>query len=418
MVKRNSLVPRLLGPVLRTALSDTRVVFLGGPRQSGKSTFAGTLLPRVAYRSLDDAGTLAASDADPQSFVEGLPRRAVIDEIQRVPKLLLAIKAAVDRDKQRRILLTGSADVFVLPGVSESLAGRIEIHTLWPFAQSEIERNPGRFVDEIFATELPRFHMTETRTALIERIIRGGYPEALSRSGSRRTAWFESYVTSIVLREIRDISSIQSATDLPRILRLLAARTSSILNVSEVSRAAGIAHTTLTRYLALLEAAYLFWRLPAWSGNLGKRLLAHPKIVLTDCGVAAALQGIDASRLATDEHLAGPIFETFVAAEIVKLASWSKVRPSLFHFRSVAGDEVDLILERRDGSVVGIEVKAGANVDSRDFRGLRVLAAGLGKKFKRGIVLYTGAHVIGFGPDLFAMPIGALWLRQVEAPAR
>jgi len=335
----------------------------------------------------------------------------VIDEIQRVPKLLLAIKAAVDRDRQRRILLTGSADVFVLPGVSESLAGRIEIHTLWPFAQSEIERNAGRFVDEIFAKEVPHVHMTEPRKAVIERIIRGGYPEALLRSGARRTAWYESYVTSIVLREIRDISSIQSVTDLPRILRLLAARTSSILNVSEVSRAAGIAHTTLTRYLALLEATYLFWRLPAWSGNLGKRLLAHPKIVVTDCGVAAALQGIDASRLVADEHLAGPIFETFVAGELLKLSGWSQVRPSLFHFRSVAGDEVDLLLERRDGSVVGIEVKAGANVNNRDFRGLRVLAEGLGDKFRRGIVLYTGAHVLSFGPDLLAMPIGALWLR-------
>lgn len=405
------LVPRHLAPVVRRALSDTRVIFLGGPRQSGKSTLAGTLLPRVAYRSLDDAGTLAAADTDPQSFMEELPRRAVIDEIQRVPKLLPAIKAAVDRDPKRRVLLTGSADVFVLPGVTESLAGRIEVHTLWPFAQSEIERSPGKFVDDVFAKEIPRVHMTEPRTAVIDRIIRGGYPEAVARSGARRTAWYESYVTSIVLREIRDISSIQSATDLPRILRLLAARASSILNVSEVSRAAGIAHTTLTRYLALLEATYLFWRLPAWSGNLGKRLLAHPKIVLTDCGVAAALQGIDASRLAADEHLAGPIVETFVAAELLKLSSWSQVRPSLYHFRSVAGDEVDLLLERRDGSVVGIEVKAGANVDDRDFRGLRVLAAGLGKKFRRGLVLYTGPHVLGFGPDLFAMPIGALWLR-------
>jgi predicted AAA+ superfamily ATPase len=167
----------------------------------------------------------------------------------------------------------------------------------------------------------------------------------------------------------------------------------------------------LTRYLALLEATYLFWRLPAWSGNLGKRLLAHPKIVVTDCGVAAALQGIDESRLVADEHLAGPIFETFVAGELLNLSGWSQVRPSLFHFRSVAGDEVDLLLERRDGSVVGIEVRAGANVDNRDFRGLRVLAEGLGDKFRRGIVLYTGAHVLSFGPDLLAMPIGALWLR-------
>jgi len=411
VVNVSKLIPRLLAPVVARAIADTRVVLIVGPRQSGKSTLAGSLLPPEAYRSLDDAATLSAAIADPQDFLARLPSPAVIDEIQRVPKLLPVIKMAVDRDPRRRVILTGSANVFVAPGVTESLAGRIEINTLWPFAQSEVERTPGRFIDDAFANEFSGVHMTESRSDVIERIVRGGYPEAVARTSERRAVWYDSYVTSIVLREVRDISNIPDATDLPRVLRLLAARASSMLNMSEVSRSSGIAYTTLTRYLSLLEATYLFWRLPAWSGNLGKRLLRHPKIVLADSGVAAALQGIDASRLAADEHLAGPLFENFVITEVLKLRGWSDARPSLFHFRSVSGDEVDLVLERRDGTVVGIEVKAGGRVEARDFRGLRALAAALGRKFRRGIVFYTGSNTVGFGSELLAVPIAALWQR-------
>jgi predicted AAA+ superfamily ATPase len=411
MVNHSKLIPRLLAPVVEQAIADTRVVLIVGPRQSGKSTLVSSLVPPEAYRSLDDAATLTAAIADPQDFLARLPSPAVIDEIQRVPKLLPVIKLAVDRDPRRRVVLTGSANVFVAPGVTESLAGRIEINTLWPFAQSEVEQKPGRFIDDAFASEFSGVHMRESRSDVIERIVRGGYPEAVARASARRAAWYDSYVTSVVLREVRDISNIPDATDLPRVLRLLAARASSILNMSELSRSSGIAYTTLTRYLALLEATYLFWRLPAWSGNLGKRLLRHPKIVLADSGVASALQGIDASRLAADEHLAGSLFENFVLTEVLKLRGWSNARPSLFHFRSVSGDEVDLVLERRDGSVVGVEVKAGGRVDERDFRGLQALAAALGRKFRRGIVFYTGANTLTFGPDLLAVPIAALWLR-------
>lgn len=411
MVNLTPVIPRLLAPVVARAIADTRVVLIVGPRQSGKSTLASSLLPPEAYRSLDDAATLTAAIADPQDFLARLPSPGVIDEIQRVPKLLPVIKMVVDRDPRRRVVLTGSADVFAAPGVTESLAGRIEINTLWPFAQSEIERTSGRFIDEVFSKEFAGVHMTESRSDVIERIVRGGYPEAVARTGERRAAWYDSYVTSIVLREVRDISNIPDATDLPRLLRLLAARASSMLNMSEVSRSSGIAYTTLTRYLSLLEATYLFWRLPAWSGNLGKRVLRHPKIVLSDSGVAAGLQGIDASRLAADAHLAGPLFENFVITEVLKLCGWSRARPYLFHFRSVAGDEVDLVLERRDGSVVGIEVKAGGRVEARDFRGLRALATALGRKFRRGIVFYTGSNTLAFGPELLAVPIAALWQR-------
>ncbi|MFV1959749.1 MAG: ATP-binding protein [Planctomycetota bacterium] len=218
-------------------------------------------------------------------------------------------------------------------------------------------------------------------------------------------------------RDVRDLARIERLTELPGLLALLAARPMALLNYAELARSAGLAQSTLKRYLALLEGIFLVRTVRPWKRNLGKRLVKRPKILLADSGLAAYLLGIDAARLARDPALAGGLLEAFVAMEITKQTAWSKTAPALYHFRTHADQEVDLVLERRSGEVVGIEVKASSKVGGADLKGLRALADLAGPRFHRGIVLYTGTEVVPFGPRLHALPINALWRlgRSAEA---
>ncbi len=407
---------RFLQEPLLEALSDRPVVFLNGARQTGKSTLAREIVSKqqepARYLTLDDAGVLAAAGADPEGFVQGLEGSVILDEVQRVPDLFLAIKASVDRDRRPgRFLLTGSADVLLLPKVSESLAGRMEILTLWPLSQGEIQGTQESFLDALFGRTLPSHAWRPLPwNEVIERITMGGYPEVLSQSSaSRRRAWFGSYITAILQRDIRDLASIENLGQMPRLLALLAARVGSLLNIAELSRSSTLPQTTLKRYLTLFEATFLVQLLPAWSGNLGKRLVKAPKVMLNDSGLAAHLLGAGAGRLNEDPNLLGHLLESFVFAEIKKQSAWSHVRPECFHFRTPTGQEVDLVLEDAAGHVVGIEVKAGVTVTERDFRGLQTLAADAGKRFHRGVVLHAGREAIPFGQNLHALPFDSLW---------
>jgi uncharacterized protein len=396
--------------VAKAALADAPVVFLGGPRQSGKSTLAKQLIPATRYVTLDDAVPLAAATSDPDGFIGGLAHGAVIDEVQRAPDLLRAIKATVDRDRRAgRLLLTGSADVFAVPRVAESLAGRMRLLTLWPLAEAELAGSSGGLVDALFEPAIDVDVPSTSRGDVIELAVRGGYPEVVRLAPGGRDSWFESYVAAVTLRDVRDLADLRGLTQLPQLLRLLAARASMILNAAELSRSSGIPQSTLGRYLALLEATYVLRLVPAWAGSLSKRLTRHPKVALCDSGLVAHLQGLDVARLVRDEHLAGPLLENYVFMELTKLASWSRVRPSLHHFRSVAREEVDIILERRDGSVVGVEVKASASINNSDFAGLRALSGSLRRKFVRGVVLHPGTRVVPFADNLHAIPFAALW---------
>lgn len=401
--------------ILLEALSDSPVVLVNGARQVGKSTLVRSLGESdhpARYLTLDDATVLSAANADPAGFLAGLPGAVVLDEIQRAPGLFLAIKAQVDQKRQAgRFLLTGSANVLLLPALSESLAGRMEIVTLWPLSQGELGNAQERFVDTLFA-ETPSFSCDggEDHDSLIARLLRGGYPEVVARpTADRRNAWFGSYVTAILQRDVRDLAHIEGLTDLPRLLSLLAARLGSLLNLAEISRSIAMPQTTLKRYMTLLQATFLVQPLPAWSGNLGKRLVKAPKLFLNDTGLAAYLAGMDEGRLERDAGWTGALLENFVVMELRKQAGWSKTPVGLFHFRTQTGQEVDVVLESRDGRVAGVEVKAASSVGVADFKGLRALAEAVGERFACGVVLYAGRNIVPFGGNLYAVPVSALW---------
>ncbi len=408
---------RFLAPQVMDALSDTPVVFIQGPRQSGKTTLVQNLQTHgheATYYTLDDAAVLEAAVSDPQGFVAGLPERVILDEVQRAPDLFLAIKHSVDKNRAPgRFLLTGSANAMLLPKACESLAGRMEVLPLWPFSQGEMTAVQKNFTEACFCAE---FHPGRIAGAdwptLVSKIVAGGYPEAVSRTkADRRQAWFGSYVTTILERDVRDIANIQGLRELPTLLRLVAARSANVLNFNNLARDASIAPTTLKRYWSLLEAVFLGITIPAWSGNLTSRLSKAPKLVIGDTGLLCHLLGLDETRLKEGSLMTGAALETFVGLELIKQLAWIPHSPKLFHYRTHTQQEVDYVLEDRAGRLVGIEVKKSASPTASDFRGLRHLAEQTGERFVRGILLYAGTETVSFGPGLQAMPISALWSR-------
>jgi len=406
--------PRHLTGEVIAALDDSPVTMLIGARQTGKSTLAQLIASEhrpARYLTLDDAATLALAAADPTGFVAGLAGPTIIDEIQRAPALLPAVKVAVDRDRRPgRFFLTGSANVLLLPTVSESLAGRMEIHTLWPLSQGEIGSVRERFLEHAFGGVGPGRVTLSGSGDIVDRVLRGGYPPAVQLSSlSRRDAWLASYVSALVQRDVRDLANVQRLAEFPRLLGLLASRTASLLNMSDLSRSLAIPQSSLQRYLTLLEHLFLLVRVPPWQANIGLRLVKTPKILLNDTGLASHALGLTLERLARDPSAFGPLLESFVGMELIKQASWSMRRIGLYHYRTTRGVEVDFVLEDASGAVVGVEVKSAATVGPGDFRGVRALAERLGERLVRGIVLYRGETVVPFGERLAAWPVETLW---------
>lgn len=403
---------------LLEALSDTPVVFLRGARQTGKTTLVKQLAEESSssennrqYISLDSATALAGALDDPTGFLQGLKKPIIIDEAQRASALMLAIKEDVDRERHAgRYLLTGSANILTLPGIVDSLAGRMEVLTLYPLSQGEIAGTHEDFIQALFQKDFLATDVSNAvlpKATLLQAMVLGGYPEVLSRSSpKRRAAWFDSYITTLVERDIRDISNIQDISGLLRLLRLLGARSGTLYNQAELSRSVGMPTSTLSRYIPLLEALFLVWFLPAWSSNLSKRLVKSPKLHVIDSGLACHLCGADAGRLIDDSIMAGRLLESFVVGELLKQNSWTEHPVSLYHYRSQSGEEVDVVLEDRAGRVAAVEVKLSASVSSHDIKGLASLRDALGDHFVRGVVVYTGQEVIPMGDRIFAVPVG------------
>lgn len=406
------MLPRHSSPRIQEALQDTRVVLLAGPRQAGKTTLVRSLAKdERTYLTLDDATTLSAAYADPAGLVRDLDQ-AIIDEVQRAPDLLLAIKESVDRDpRSGRFLLTGSANLMMLPRIADSLAGRMEIIRLLPLAQSEIlSQPPPSFLASLLSGQPPKAGVPRLGADLVDLVLAGGYPEAIARKRwVRRQDWYNNYVDAIVGRDVRDVANIDQLEHMPRLLRALAAHSGQLVNYAGVGASLGLSHVTTQKYTGVFEQLFLVRRLPPWHNNSLKRLTKKPKLHFLDSGLLAALRDMTPDKVATDRSAFAAVLETFVYSEVLKLTTWSDDRLSLTHFRDKELNEVDIVIEDRSGRIVGLEVKASATVRNEDFSGLRKLAAATGDRFAFGAVLYDHEQGVGFGDRLAALPLSCLW---------
>ncbi len=402
---------RRAGPLVAEALQGARVVAVCGARQVGKSTLVRTFeSSERLYATLDDLSVLTQAQFDPVGFARSFAENAIVDEVQRVPELLRAIKTIVDRDPRKgRFLLTGSADILALPRLSESLAGRMVTIDLHPLSQSEIDAVDGNVVDALFARDVRWPRAFATRAGLEERVVRGGYPEAVRMDERARQRWFASYFFAMIQRDIRELARITDTVAMGRLLRLVAAWSSHILNFTRLASESEIPKSTLLRYLSLLEQTFLVHQVPAWAGDPGRRLGKAPKLFLNDTGLAAHVLGIDAQTLRERPELFGPLLETFVVNELRAHASWSHARPSLYHYRSHDGLEVDAVLEDRAHQRVAVEVKAASSIAKGDVSALQILVEDRRLHIRRGVIFYRGDRALQLGERIVALPVSLFW---------
>jgi predicted AAA+ superfamily ATPase len=396
------------------ALGDTRVVVVLGARQVGKSTLVQKIADErgaMPVLTLDDQATRTAAGQDPTGFVADLSTPVVLDEAQRIPDVLLAIKQRVDDDpRPGQFLLTGSANILTAPKIADALTGRAEYVRLHPFSQGELRGRLEWFIPTLFEGSFPQLNGAPVgRKAYAPIVAAGGYPEAVRREPHRRVRFFDSYLDTIMRRDLRSIAALADSANVRRLLQALASVSASETNFERLSRSLGLANNTLRSHADLLETLFLIRRLPPWSGNLFARAIKAPKTYVADSGLLTYLIGGDARRVEKDPDVGGSVFETFAAMELVRQADWEDDPVNLYHYRDRDQREVDIVIERRDGSVIAVEVKAAASVSRSDLRGLRYLRDKLGERFIAGAVLYTGPNTVPFGDRLAAVPLCGLW---------
>ncbi len=409
-----ALIERHIRPAVVEALGEARAVCLLGARQAGKSTLARAIAEHehpASYVTLDDEGTRRSALDDPTGFIAAISGPAVIDEVQRAPDLMLAIKIRLDTNNARgQFLLAGSANILTLPSIADALPGRVDYVRLWPFSQGELAGVREDFLDRLFAGEPPHIEGAEVgRAAYAQRIARGGFPDAYNRSADGRSRFFASYTETILGRSVKDVATVRDSGAVARLLGVAAARSAGLMNARGMSAELGMDHKTVSAHTQILEDLFLVRRLRSWHTNLTSRQVKAPKLYVTDTGLLSHLLNVDTDGLARDAQLAGPLFKTFVAMELARQCGWSRCEPSLYHYRDSQQREVDIVLELRSGEIAGVEVKSAASVRARDFAGLRHLRDKLGDRFKAGVILYTGERSLPFGDRLTAVPLQGLW---------
>ena len=405
------LYPRRLESRIAEAMADTPVVLLAGPRQAGKTTLVRQMSGEgMRYLTLDDQLTLMSAQDDPVGMIRSLDR-AVIDEIQRAPQLLLAIKKSVDEDRRPgRFLITGSADLMAVPKVADSLAGRMETLLLLPLSQGEIEGQTANWLDRVFAVQIPKSKTLANVNDLVERVLKGGYPEVIARATvRRRNTWARQYIDAIIQRDVRDISGIEKLDQLPRFLRALAQTAGQMCNYTQLGGQVGLDSKTTSKYISVFEQMYLLKRVDVWARNRLNRVVKTPKLQFLDSGLLATLLELTSDEVQQNRTRFGNVLETFVFSELLKATTTAENEYALMYYRDADKVEVDVVIENAVGQLVGVEVKATATVKESDLRGLRKLSTLAGAKFKMGVLLYDGDETMPLGDNIWAAPLSTLW---------
>jgi uncharacterized protein len=408
-------IPRHAVVRVNEALSDTRIVTVEGPRQAGKSTLCAEIASSRGMRmvTLDDPNVRRAATDDPTGFIAGLGERAFIDELQRAPDLVLALKAEVDRDTAPgRYLVSGSANLLLAPRIGDSLAGRVERIPLRPFTQAEIARvGVPPWLDGLWNGDGAPYAESDAvgAGAYADRILTGGFPAVIARPAARRRAWLEDYLAALVTRDVPDLVSIRRPDLLPALLRHLAGGSGSLISMRPIAQVLAVDEKTIRTYVRLLELLHLVVSVPAWTPGIAARAVRAPRIFIEDTALLAHLLDVDTTRIGSDAAVTGRTYETFVAMELARLLPHTGIAPAMRHWRGPHGEEVDIVLEQRGGRVIAIEVKAGATVGREDIRWLERFRTLAGDRFVAGLVLCTARQTTPLGDRIWAVPIDTLW---------
>lgn len=397
---------------IKSALNTRRVVILSGSRQCDKTTTSKAMTDRQSvYRTLDDYMLLQAAQNDPQGFIKLSKGTMIIDEVQRVPELITAIKKAVDENtRYGQYLITGSVNIQTLPTVRESLAGRVKKIRLRPLTQGEILKKSPKFLQRLKKQNFINNNSYD-KEKISEMIFKGGFPEPMQmKSAQMRKSWYKDYIETIIEYDLHNISNIRRQDSLKELIKIIASFSSKFIDKSKITASLGIANQTLDSYLGVLENTYLVDKLSPWLKTDCERVNKQSKYFMTDTGFMASLLNWKADDMLLNADKSGKIFKTFVYNELIAQIELKDDEYELYHYRDRERREIDFIIQDENNNIYGIEVKAGSSVTKDRFKHLTWFKNNLAKnKNFSGIVLYTGEQVVPFGNNLLAVPMNNLW---------